>query len=120
MACVAAPNPESHAHLSFVNVVAVTLNMAMTMQIVSGVFASFHVKCTFNRPRDSAFSAIESEIPAAATAVTVVDPEGASKEHVKCSIGVVFNEITVLLRGEIKTKQNVAFSHRFVLGTAAK
>ena len=72
------------------------------MQIVSGVLASFHVKCTFNKPRDSAFSAIEGEIPSAATLVTVGDPEGASKEHVKCSIGVVFNKFTVLLRREIK------------------
>ena len=102
MACVAAPNPESHAHLSFVNVVAVTLNMAVTMQILDGILASLHVKCTFNRSRDYAFSAIESEIPAAATAVTVVDPEGASKEHVKFSLGVIFDEFTMLLRREIK------------------
>ena len=102
MACVAAPNPESYAHLSFMNVVAVTLNMAVTMQIFRGILASLHVKCTFNRSRGSAFSAIESKIPAAATAVTVVDPEIASKEHVKCSVGVVFNKFTVLLRREIK------------------
>ena len=72
------------------------------MQIVSGVLASFHVKCTFNRPRGSAFSAIKSEVPTAATVVTVEDPEGASKEHVKCSLGVLFNKFTVLLRREIK------------------
>ena len=95
-------NPESQAHLSSVNVVAVTLDMTVTLQILTGILTSAHVECTFNRSRDSAFSAIESEIPAAATVVTVVDPEIASKKHVKCSVGVIFDELTVLLRRKIK------------------
>ena len=107
MACVAASDPESHAHPSFVNVVAVTLDMAVTMQILRGVFAIVHVECTFNRSRDSAFSAIESEIPAAAAVITVVDPEVASKEHTKCSVGVIFNEVTVLSKKEEKKKKRV-------------
>ena len=102
MACVAAPNPESHAHLSCVNVVAVTLDMVVTMQILTGILASAHVECTFNRSRVSTFSAIESEIPAAAKVVTVEDPEVASKKHVMCIVGVIFNEFTVLLRREMK------------------
>ena len=108
MACVAASDPECHAHLSLVNIVAVTLDMAVTMQILRGVLASLHVDCTFNRPRGSAFSAIESEIPAAAAAITVVDPEVASKKHTKCSVGVIFNEVTVLSKKEEKKKKRVS------------
>ena len=92
MACFAASDPESHAHPSSVNVVAVTLDMAVMIRIVR---LAILVKCTVNRPRDSAFSAVESEIPANAAAATV-DPEVTRKEHVKCSVGVIFNEVTVL------------------------
>ena len=40
-AMVAVSNPEPHSHLSFVNVVTVTFNVAVTMKIV--VHASKHV-----------------------------------------------------------------------------
>ena len=58
-------NPESHSHLSLVNVVTVTFNVAVTVKIVPGAFACFHVECTVNRPRRAALGAIEGEIPAA-------------------------------------------------------
>ena len=60
MACDALSNPKSHLHLSFLHVVAVTLNVAVTVKIV--VSSSSHVKCTVN--------SYKGEIPATAAVVT--------------------------------------------------
>ena len=89
-------NPESHSHLSFVNVIAVTFNVAVTVKIVQGAFANSHVEYTVNRPRRAALGAIEGEIPAAAAVVTVVNPEVTSKVNMEGSVCVVLHEITVL------------------------
>ena len=87
-------NPESHSHLSFVNVIAVTFNVAMTVKIVAP--SSCHVEYAVNRPRRAALGAIEGEIPAAAAVVTVVNPEVTSKVNMEDSVCVVLHEITVL------------------------
>lgn len=96
-------NPESHAYFSLVNVIAMTLYMAVAMQIFHWVSAKSHVKCTVYCPGGAAFSAIESEIPAAATVVTVVNPEVSSKVDMKCSVRVFFDEIAMINLARIST-----------------
>ena len=91
---LAASNPESHSHLSLVNVVTVTFNMAVTMKIV--VPASLHVERAFNRTRRAALGAIEGEIPTATAAVTVIDPEVTSKVDMEGSVCEVLQKFTVL------------------------
>ena len=73
VASVAVSNPESHSHLSFVNVVTVTFNMAVTMKIV--VLAGCHVERAVDRPRRAVLGAIEGEIPTATAVVTSINPE---------------------------------------------
>ena len=98
-------NPESHAYFSLVNVIAMTFYMAVAMQIFHWVSARAHVKCTLYWPGGAAFSAIESEIPAAATVVTVVNPEVSRKVDMKCSVRVFFNEIAMLSKMEEANEQ---------------
>ena len=68
VASVATSNPESHSHLSLVDVIAVTFNMAVTVKIV--VFAVCHVERTANGARSAALSAIKGEIPTTTAVVT--------------------------------------------------
>ena len=96
IATVAASNPEPHSHLSVVNVVTVTFNVAVTMKIV--VLASLHVKHAVNRSRRAALSAIEGEIPTATAAVTSINPEGTSKVDMEGSVCEVLHELAVLCR----------------------
>ena len=70
---VAISDPESNAHLSFVNVVAVPLNMADTMEVLT--FACLHVSYPVNGQRSRTLSAIESEVPTFAAAITAVNPQ---------------------------------------------
>jgi len=65
-------NPESHAHLAFVDVITVPLNMANPVQIAF-TLAYPHVHNTVNWQWTCAFSPVESEIPAFAASVAVVD-----------------------------------------------
>jgi len=64
-------DPESHAHLAFVDVVAVSLNMANAMGIFTTSF--IHAHNTVNWKRAWTFSTVEREILAFAAAVTAVD-----------------------------------------------
>ena len=99
MASVAASNPETNSHLSLVNVVTVTLNMAVIMKIA--VFASIHVKRAVNGARRAALGAIEGEIPAATAAVTSINPEVTSKVDMEGSVCEVLHELAVLGRENI-------------------
>jgi len=65
-------DPESHAHLSLVDVVTVPLNMADAVKILS--VALPHVHNTVNRQGSGTFSTVEGEVPAFATARAPVDP----------------------------------------------
>ena len=96
MASVAASNPETHSHLSFVNVVTVTFNMAVTMKIV--VLPSLHVKRAFDGARRAALGAIKGEIPTATAAVTSMNPEVTSKVDMEGSVCEVLHELAVLSR----------------------
>ena len=82
MACDALSNPKSHLHLSFLNVVAVTLNGAVTVKIV--VFSSSHVECTVNSSRRAALRSIKGEIPATAAVVTWGNPEITGRHGGNC------------------------------------
>jgi len=77
-------NPESHSHLSLVDVITMTLNMAVTVMIV--ILASTHVDRTVNGARRAALGAIECEIPTTTAAVTSINPEGTSKVNMKDSV----------------------------------
>jgi len=96
MASVALSNPESYLHLSLVDVITVTFNMAMTVKIV--VLPGLHVEHTFNGARNAALGAIEGEIPTASAGVTVSNPEVTSKVNMEGSVCVVLHKITVLQR----------------------
>ena len=89
-------NPESHSHLSLVNVITVAFNMAVTKKVV--VPADSHVECTVNGPRRAALSAIEGEIPTATAVVTAINPEVTSKVNMDGSVREVLHKITVLCR----------------------
>ena len=89
-------NPESHSHLSLVNVITVTFNMAVTVKVV--VPARSHVECTVNRPRRAALGAIEGEIPTATAVVTSINPEVTSKVNMEGSVCEVLHKFTVLRR----------------------
>ena len=96
MATVTISNPESHSHLSLVNVITVTFDVAVTVKIV--VPASLHVECTVNRPRRAALGAIELEIPATTAVVTAINPEVTSKVDMEDSVCVLLREFTALLK----------------------
>ena len=89
-------NPESHSHLSLVNVVTVTFNVAVTVKTV--LLSIPHVECTLNRPRRAALSTIELEIPAATAVITAMSPEVTSKVDMEGSVCVLLHEVTVLLK----------------------
>ena len=94
VASVATSNPESHSHLSFVDVITVTFNMAVTVKIV--VFAGLHVERTVNGAGRAALSAIERKIPTTTAAVTSKNPEVTSKVNMEGSVCEVLHKFTVL------------------------
>ena len=96
MALVAASNPESNSHLSLVNVITMTFNMAVTVKVVA--LAGLHVECTVNGARRAALGAIESEIPTATADITVVNPEVTSKVNMEGSVREILDKFTVLSR----------------------
>ena len=94
MSCDALPDRESHSHLSFLNVIAVTFNVAVTETIV--VSACSHVECTVNSSWRAALGSIEAEIPATTAAVTSVNPEVTSIVDMEGSVRVFLHKVTVL------------------------
>ena len=87
-------DPESHPHLSFVDVITVPLNMADAMEIV--ITACLHVDNSVNGQRSRTLSAIESEVPTFAAAIAVGNPQCTRPVNMKGSIRKVFGEKTVL------------------------
>ena len=94
MSCDALSNRESHSHLSFLNVIAMTFNVAMTVKIV--VSSCSHVECTINGSRRAALGSIEGEIPATAAVVTKGNPEITSIVDMERSVRVILHKVTVL------------------------
>ena len=87
-------NPESHSHLSLVDVITVTFNMAVTVKIV--ILPSLHVERTVNGARRATLGAIEGEIPTTTAAVTIMNPEATSKVNMEGSVCEVLHKFTVL------------------------
>ena len=90
----AVADPESHAHLSFVDVITVPLNMADAMEIF--ITACLHVDNSVNRQRSRTLSAIESEVPTFAAPIAGVNSQCTRPVNMKGSIRKVFGENTVL------------------------
>ena len=97
-------NPESHAHLAFVDVVTVALNMADAMGIFTTSF--IHVHNTVNWKGAWAFSAVESEIPALAATVTAVDSQSACPVNMESCAREVFEEHTILWKKDKNKPKN--------------
>jgi len=87
-------NPESHSHLSLVDVITLTLNMAVTVKIM--ILASSHVERSVNGARRAALDAIEGEIPTTTAVVTAINPEVTSKINMEGSVCEVLHKFTVL------------------------
>ena len=94
MASIATSNPESHSHLSLVDVITVTFNMAVTVKIV--VLAGSHVEHTVNGARRAALGAIEGDILTTTAVVTGMNPEVTSKVNMEGSVCEVLHKFTVL------------------------
>ena len=90
----AVADPESHAHLSFMDVITVPLNMADAMEIF--ITACLHVDNSVNGQRSRTLSAIESEVPTLAAAIAVVNSQCTRPVNMKGSIRKVFGKNTVL------------------------
>ena len=65
-------DPESHTHLSFVDVITVPLNMADAMEIF--ITACLHVDNSVNWQRSRTLSAIEGKVPTFAAAIAAGNP----------------------------------------------
>ena len=94
MACDALSNPECHSHLSFLNVIAVTFNVAVTVKIL--VSACIHIGCTVNSSRRAALGSIEGEIPSTTAVVTSASSEVASIVDMEGRVRVFLYKVTVL------------------------
>ena len=90
----AVTDPESHTHLSFVDVITVSLNMADAMEIF--ITAWLHVDNSVNRQRSRTLRAIESKVPTFAAGIAAVNSQGTRPVNMKGSIRKVFGENTVL------------------------
>ena len=89
-------DPESHAHLAFMDVVTESLNTADAM----GIFTTsvFHVNNTVNWKELWTLSTVESEIPAFTAVVIIGDSQSTSPVNMKGSVREVLAEHTVLYR----------------------
>ena len=94
MACNALSNPESHSHLSFLNVIAVTFNVAVTVKIV--VCTCSHEECTVNSSWRAALGSIKAEIPATTASGAVENPDITIVVDMEGSVRVFLHKITVL------------------------
>ena len=94
MSCDALSNRESHSHLSFLNVVAVTSNVAVAVRIV--VSAYCQVECTVNSSRRAALGSIKGQITATTAVVTCGNPEITSIVDMEGSVRVFLHKVTVL------------------------
>ena len=97
MSCDAFSNRESQSHLSFLNVVAVTFNVAVMVKIEGfASVACMHIECTVNSSRRAALGSIEGQIPATTAVVTSSNPEVTSIVDMEGSVRVFLHKVTVL------------------------
>ena len=95
-------DPESHAHLAFVDIVTVPLSVADAMGISTIIL--IHVHNAVNWKRAWTFSTVESEIPAFATTCAIADSKNASPVNMERCARDVFEEHTVLWEKDDKNK----------------
>ena len=98
-------DPESHAHLSFMDVITVPLNMADTMEIF--ITTCLHVDDSVNGQRSRTLSAIESEVPTFAAGIAAVNSQYTRPVNMKGSIRKVFGENTVLQKNTKNLTENL-------------
>ena len=96
MSCDALSKGESHSHLSFLNVITVTFNVAMMKKIVVSTLALSDVECTVNSSRRAALGSIKGQIPATTAVVTSLNPEITSIVDMEGSVRVFLHKVTVL------------------------
>ena len=96
---IAFTNPESHAYLSFVNVITVAFNVADAMRVLR--FAD-HVHNTINREGSGTFCTVESKVPAFTGNISM-DSKCTSPVHMKGCVREVFAEHTFLYKKEKQT-----------------
>ena len=89
------PNPESHSHLPFLDIVTVTLNMADTVRILG---CSSQVNNSINGQGSCTFSTVESEIPAFAAIDTACDSKNTSPVNMEGCVWEVLDKHTVLYK----------------------
>ncbi len=87
-------DPEPHAHLAFVDVVTVPLNIVDAVNILSLCLP--HVHKTVNWQGGCTFSTVESEIPAFAAIITASDSKDTSLVNMESCVREVLGEHTVL------------------------
>ena len=87
-------NPESHSHVSFVNVITVAFNVADAMRIYS--FAA-DVHNTINGLGSGTFCTVESKVPAF-TAIDCIGSESTRPVYMKSRVREVFAEHTFLCK----------------------
>ena len=101
----AVADPESHTHLSFVDVITVSLNMADAMEIF--ITACLHVDNSVNRQRSRTLSTIESKVPTFAAVIAAVNSQGTCPVNMKGCIRNVFGENTVLQKNTKNLTENL-------------
>ena len=102
----AVANPESHAHLAFVDFIADTFDVTWAVQIIFSAARSFiHIDCSINSCWCRAFYTIKSEIPSPATSVAVIDAELATPVDAQtCAVWPLL-ENTILLKKKKQKQQ---------------
>ena len=107
LSCEAFSNPESQSHLPFLNVIAVTFDVAVTVKIVAS--ACCHVECTVNSSRRAALGSIEGEIPSTTALVTSPNSEVASIVDMQGRVRVFLHKVTVLNKTQRKSIRIVLY-----------
>ena len=107
MSCDAFSNRESQSHLSFLNVVAVTFNVAVMVKIEGfASVACMHIECTVNSSRRAALGSIEAEIPSTTASVTSANPEVTGIVDMEGSVRVFLHKVTALNEDRKSTRLN--------------
>ena len=91
---LAITDPEPHAHLAFVDVVTVTLNMADTVRAKR--LGTIQVHNTVNWQGTWTFSTVESEIPAFTAAGAASESKSSSPGNTERCVGKVLGKHTLL------------------------
>ena len=101
----AVADAESDAHLSFVDIITVPLNMADAKEIF--ITACLHEDNSVNGQRSRTLSTNESEVPTFAAGIAGVNSQYTRPVNMKGSIRKVFGENTVLQKNTKNLTENL-------------